>query len=281
MNKKEQKNLPKFSVLLTVYKNDNPKYLDIALGSLYNQTVFPDEVVLVKDGIIGDDLQDVIRKYSSLLNIKELQLEKNIGLGLALNEGINICKNELIARMDSDDYSMPLRFEKQLLEFVRHPKLDIVGLCVKEFSGDINNIVGCRNVPLTNSEIYKFAKTRDPFNHPTVMYKKSSVINAGYYGNYRKNQDTDLWIKMLSKNCVCKNLDGDLFRFRFEESTFKKRKNFINTKLLLQIRYKAYKDGFCSLFDFMKVAIAQIGIYILPIKFQKIIYAKFLRRATK
>ena len=266
-----------YSVLMTVYGKDNPEYFALALDSMINQTLKPDEIVLVKDGPITKELQNVIDKRIKTSNIVEVQLEKNLGLGLALNEGLKVCKNELIARMDSDDISLPKRCEKQVNAFKSNNQLDIVGLQVKEFADDINNIIGERKVPLTNDEIYKFAKTRDPFNHPTVMYKKSKVIESGMYGDFRKNQDTDLWIKMLSHNAECMNLKEDLFRFRFDENTYKKRKNWLNTSLLIQIRYKAYKDGFCNCFDFIKVFIAQIGIFVVPVRAQEFIYRNLLR----
>lgn len=266
-----------YSVLMTVYKSDNPEYFRVALNSMINQTKKPDEIVLVNDGPISSALQDVIDDLNIDGIINQVNLKENVGLGLALNAGIKVCKNELIARMDSDDISLPRRCEEQVKAFEADPQLDIVGLHVKEFDNDINNIVGERRVPLSNIDIYRFARTRDPFNHPTVMYKKSKVIESGLYGDYRKNQDTDLWIKMLSKKAECINLDDDLFRFRFDENTYKKRKNWLNTKLLIQIRYKAFKGDFCSFFDFTKVFIAQIGIFILPMKIQECIYRKILR----
>lgn len=271
--------MEKYSVLMTVYTKDNPEYFSLALESMVNQTYKPDEIVLVKDGPITDTLQEVIDKQLSQgAPIVQVQLTKNKGLGLALNEGIKVVKNELIARMDSDDYSLPKRCELQVNEFMNNPRLDIIGCPVLEFVGDIDNIVGERKVPLTNKEIYKFAKKRDPFNHPTVMYRKSTVERAGCYSDYRKNQDTDLWIKMLSNGAICMNLEEPVFRFRFDEGTYKKRKSWINTKILIEIRYKAWKSGFNSFGEFLMVAVAQLGMYILPVGFQKFLYQKILRR---
>ena len=271
--------MEKYSVLMTVYTKDNPEFFALALDSMINQTYKPDEIVIVKDGAIVDALQKVIDEHIVAgAPIVQIQLEKNVGLGLALNEGIKIIKNELIARMDSDDFSMPERCELQVKEFEKNPKLDIIGCPVLEFTGAIDNIVGERKVPLTNEEIYKFAKKRDPFNHPTVMYRKSAVENAGGYSDYRKNQDTDLWIKMLSNGACCMNLEKPVFRFRFDEGTYKKRKSWINTKILIEIRYKAWKSGFNSFIEFLMVATAQFGMYIMPVQFQRFLYQKILRR---
>ena len=271
--------MDKYSVLMTVYTKDNPEYFSLALDSMVNQTYQPDEIVLVKDGPVTDQLQKVIDDHiESGAPIVQVQLPENKGLGLALNEGIKVIKNELIARMDSDDYSLPERCELQVKEFEKNPKLDIIGCPVLEFVGTIDNIVGERKVPLTNEEIYRFAKKRDPFNHPTVMYRKTAVEAVGCSSDYRKNQDTDLWIKMLSNHVTCMNLAEPVFRFRFDEGTYKKRKSWINTKILIEIRYKAWKSGFNSFGEFLMVAMAQLGMYILPVGFQKFLYQKILRR---
>lgn len=269
-----------YSVLMTVYGKDNPDYFRKALMSMVNQTKKPDEIVVVKDGPVTNQLQDVLdstdREYPNL--IVQVQLPKNLGLGLALNEGIKVCKNELLARMDSDDISLPTRCEKQVLEFERNPDLDIVGCPVIEFVGEPNNQVGKRDVPFDNTSIHKYCRKRDPFNHPTVMYRKSKVVAVGGYGDLRKNQDTDLWIKMLSNGANCKNLEEYLLYFRFDQGTYKKRKNWLNTKLLIGIRWRAFKSGYCSFVDFAEVAGAQMTVYILPISFQKFVYKNLLRR---
>lgn len=272
--------MEKFSVLMTVYKSDNPEYFRISLNSVMDQTAVPDEVVLVKDGPVPATIQVVIDGVDEAHPniIKQVQLEKNVGLGLALNEGLKECKYELIARMDSDDICLPERFEKQLKMFETNPKLDIVGCPVKEFVETPDNVVGKRDVPLDNVSIHKYARKRDPFNHPTVMYRKSKVMKYGPYGNYRKNQDTALWIELLSNECVAANIPEYLLMFRFDEGTYKKRKSWVNTKLLIDIRWHGFKIGFNSFFDFLMVAAMQLGVYIMPEGFQRFVYTKILRK---
>lgn len=268
-----------YSVLLTVYKSDNPDYFKLSLESMINQTVPSNDIVVVKDGPVPEEIQAVIDELQkSHPEIHPLQLEKNMGLGLALNEGIKVCRNELIARMDSDDISLPERCEKQLAMFEADPELDIVGCPVKEFVGTPDNVVGKRDVPLENEAIHKYNRRRDPFNHPTVMYRKSKLLKFGPYGDYRKNQDTDLWIKLLSNGCKGANSPEYLLMFRFDEGTYKKRKSWTNTKCLLDIRKKAWKSGYSSFWDYAFVAVAQTGIYILPEGFQKFVYTKILRK---
>lgn len=267
-----------YSVLLTVYKSDNPEYFRLSLNSMITQTVPSNDIVIVIDGPVPQSITDIIGELSKTAPINAIQLKQNMGLGLALNEGLKECKNELVARMDSDDISLPTRCEKQLQMFEQDSGLVIVGCPVREFVGTTDNIVGTRDVPLDNESIHRFCRRRDPFNHPTVMYKKSKVLEYGPYGDYRKNQDTDLWIKMLSHGVRCANCAEYLLFFRFDDNTYRKRKSWTNTKLLIEIRRKAYKQGFCSFFDYAFVVVAQMSMFILPMWFQKAAYKILLRR---
>ncbi|RRR49736.1 glycosyltransferase [Streptococcus suis] len=269
----------KYSVLMTVYKNDNADYFYIALNSMVQQTIKPDEIVIVKDGPIPNLLEQVIVNIQNSCDIyfNEIQLPNNVGLGEALNAGLKECRNDLIARMDADDYSMPERCEKQLRAFEQNPRLTIVSCPVEEFVDELSNVIGYRSLPLTNSDIYSFAKRRDPFNHPSTMYRKSKVLEVGGYGNYRKNQDTDLWIRLLSNNVECLNLSEPLLKFRFDEGTYKKRKSWINTKILIKLRYRAWRSGFNSFVDFFIVAVVQLLVFILPVKLLRNLYRFLLR----
>nr|AKE79488.1 glycosyltransferase [Streptococcus suis] len=250
---------------------------------MVQQTIKPDEIVIVKDGPIPSLLEQVIVNVQNSCDIyfNEIQLPNNVGLGEALNAGLKECRNDLIARMDADDYSMPERCEKQLRAFEQNPRLTIVSCPVEEFVDELSNVIGYRSLPLTNSDIYSFAKRRDPFNHPSTMYRKSKVLEVGGYGNYRKNQDTDLWIRLLSNNVECLNLSEPLLKFRFDEGTYKKRKSWINTKILIKLRYRAWRSGFNSFVDFFIVAVAQLLVFILPVKLLRNLYRFLLRSKEK
>lgn len=264
--------MEKYSFLLSVYYKDVPEYLSCALDSMLSQTYLPDEIVVVKDGAVGENLQRVIDEYLNKgIPIVQVQLPENVGLGLALNEGIRAARNELIARMDADDICFPERCELEAKEFDKDPSLCIVGGHVLEFDGTTSNIVGMRKVPCSNKSIYCFAKTRDPFNHPAVMYRKSVIEAVGGYSNYRKNQDTDLWIKLLLNNVVCKNIDKPVLYFRFDKDTGSRRKKWSNIKILLEIRFRAWRSGFCSFGDLVFVFVEQIAKFIMPIGLQRLI----------
>ena len=175
--------LPDYSVLMSVYKNEKADYLRIAMNSMWNQTVVTNDFVLICDGPLTDELDEVI-KDMQLLHPDELhviRLKQNRGLGRALRAGVLECKNELIARMDSDDISRPNRCEKELEVFASDPEISIVSTALEEFNeieeGETvpKTVTAVRAVPETHEEIYAFAKKRCPFNHPVVMYRKKDV----------------------------------------------------------------------------------------------------------
>ena len=187
--------MEKYSVLMSLYKKEHPAYLRLALDSMLNQTIAPDEIVLVEDGPLTDELYDVLKEYVPFLHL--VVNEKNLGLGLALNTGLRACRNELVARMDTDDISKPDRCEKQLKRFAEKPELALVGCHIDEFIGTPDQVVSQRRVPLRSEEIYRFAKRRSAFNHPAVMYRKSAVLAEGGYSDLKRNQDVELFGRML------------------------------------------------------------------------------------
>lgn len=199
----------KFSVCTSVYKNDKPEFVRLALDSmLVHQSVKPDEIVLVQDGPVPEELSLLLTeyegKYPEVMHV--IRLEKNGGLGNALRLGVENAKYDIIARMDSDDICLPNRFEKQLAYLEAHPECDIVGGQMTEFIDSPDNIVGRREVPLTNEEIYDFMKSRCALNHVTVMFRKEAVMKAGNYQDWFWNEDYYLWVRMMMAGCKFANL---------------------------------------------------------------------------
>ncbi|NYB74505.1 glycosyltransferase [Sedimentibacter hydroxybenzoicus DSM 7310] len=269
----------KYSVLMSIYIKEKPEYFVESLESMINQTLKPDEIVIVKDGELTDELEDVIDcyidKYPKLFNI--VSLKENIGLGRALDEGIRHSRNELVARMDTDDISLPERCELQIKQFINNPDLCIVGTMIDEFYDSPSNIISSRIVPTTNDEIYKFMKRRSPFNHPTVMYKKSEVIRCGGYGKMRRKQDLDLFSRMINNGCIAQNINQSLLLFRSNEDNFKRRKSWSYCKSYINVQFEIWKRGHCSIEDLVFVTIGQLVIFLVPIRFLKKILNKYLR----
>lgn len=199
----------KFSVCTSIYRNDKSDFIRAALDSmLVNQSVKPTEIVLIQDGPVPDELTVLLKeyeeKYGELMHI--IRLEKNGGLGNALRLGVENAKYDICARMDSDDICLPDRFEKQLAFLEAHPECDIVGGQMTEFIDSPDNIVGRREVPLSNKEIYDFMKSRCALNHVTVMFRKEAVLKVGNYQDWFWNEDYYLWVRMMLAGCKFANI---------------------------------------------------------------------------
>lgn len=269
----------KISVLMSVYKNDRPDYFCLAVDSVLQQTLKPDEIILVVDGPISQKLEVIIKDYSKKVNV--IWLKKNKGLWNALNVGLRACRNELIARMDSDDIATPDRLEKQIAAFRQEPDLDIVGAQIAEFLGDTDNIVSYRKVPLAQAEIVKFARFRSPFNHPVVMYKKSAVLAVGGYSELYRTEDYDLWIRMLNHGCQVKNLQELLLFYRLSDANMARKTNAITNKEMRKAYRSSYKIGFLNWFEYVLARVIREVFYYMPKDLKNTVYTNILRREKK
>lgn len=216
----------KFSVITSMYKNDNPEFVRVALDSmLINQTVRPTEIVLVRDGLVPEVLDKLLNEYEArypeVFNI--IRLNQNGGLGKALKLGVESAKYDIVARMDSDDICLPNRFELQLQYMETHPECDIIGGQMTEFIGEPSNIVGKRIVPESNEDIYNYMKGRCALNHVTVMFRKNSILKAGNYQDWFWNEDYYLWVRMMMNKCVFANLSDVLVNVRSGENQYARR----------------------------------------------------------
>lgn len=223
-----------YSVLMSVYYKEKPNYLKDSIQSIVNQTIQTNDFVLVCDGELTTELNEIIanyeKAYPDIFNV--IRLPENKGLGNALNVGLSNCKNSLVARMDSDDIAYLNRCELQLKCF-ENSNLDIVSAFVEEFSNDISNITAIRTVPENQSKILEFIKKRNPFNHPCVMYKKESVFNAGNYQDFYLHEDYYLWARMLKNGAVGYNIQTPLLYMRAGSEMYSRRggyKYFVSSK---------------------------------------------------
>ncbi|MFC3884667.1 glycosyltransferase [Bacillus songklensis] len=268
-----------YSVLTSVYYKEDPEYLKLSVLSMLNQTVPTNDFVIVKDGPLTDELEDVLRDFEKkYTNINIISLSENVGLGSALNAGLNKCKNELVARMDTDDIAFKNRCQLQLEEFASDPELDIVGSFMYEFYDNPEQFTAIKRVPITHKEIYKFAKRRNPFNHPTVMYKKSTILSNGGYSTLRRGQDIELFTRLLYQGCKGKNIDKPLVKFRTNDNMYKRRKSWSTAKNYIGVIYKSWKMGYAGFFDLMYVFTLQTGLLVIPTPLGKWIFRKFFRR---
>lgn len=214
---------PNISVLMSTYKNDKAEHLSKAIDSVLKQTLKPAEIVIVIDGEIPKPNKKLLEEYKKTYGqIRTIELKKNMGLGLALRRGLQECKYDIIARMDSDDISRPDRLE---LEYraLSAEDADIVGSNITEFIDEEGNIISKRKVPETDNSIKQYLKTRCPMNHMTVMFKKQSVLNAGGYEDFKYNEDYILWIKMYEKNMKFYNIQDTLVNVRVGKDMYARR----------------------------------------------------------
>lgn len=213
-----------FSVLMSVYRNDKREYIEETIKSIWdNQTLKPNEIVLVVDGPIPESLSIYVREVSLNDNIKVYWQKENQGLGKTMAYGVLKCSHELIARMDSDDIALPYRFEKQIEYLNANPDISIIGGQISEFIDTPENIVGYRRVPLSPDECRAYYRDRDPLNHVTVMFRKSDILAAGNYQHWHLDEDTFLWGRVFKHGFKIANLPDVLVNVRSGKDMYARR----------------------------------------------------------
>jgi len=268
-----------YSVLMSVYFKEKPGNLSAAMRSIFDQTVKTNDFVLVCDGPLNNELDEVILGMCAVHpELHVIRLDKNGGLGNALNIGIKYCKNELVARMDSDDISRPDRCERQLSVFSSNPEVSICSGIVEEFAESTELIEARRVVPEKQEEIEAFAKKRNPFNHPCVMYKKSSVEAAGGYQDFYLLEDYYLWIRMLQNGNIGYNLQEPLLWMRAGSEMYKRRSGWEYAKSQKAL-FKYMKEiGFITFGQYLKSVAIRSASSITPNIIREFMFKTVLRK---
>lgn len=265
---------------MSVYIKEEADYFIKSVESMLHQTIKPDEIIIVEDGPLTDDLNKVIDNYvSSFSNtFTIIKNEKNLGLGLSLQKGIIASRNEFIARMDTDDISRNDRCEKQLA-ILDSGDVDVVGGNISEFIDSIDNCVGHRVVPTDHRSICEYLKKRCPFNHMTVMYKKSAVLKAGNYLDLPYNEDYYLWVRMYVSGATFANINEDLVDVRTSEDFYKRRggKQYFKSEKMVQ-KYMREKRVISFPRYLYNVLIRFCAEVMLPNGVRRLLFAKFLRK---
>lgn len=268
-----------FSVLMPVYIKEDAGNLDMALKSVMEQTLRPSEVVIVEDGPLLQPLHDVISKYDTLYPgiFTIIKLPENKGMGYAMDTGLRVCRNEYVARMDSDDIAKPERFFKQIGYLKEHPDVDILGACIEEFANVPGDLGRFRIVPEKHEAISRFMKHRSPMNHMTVIFRKEKALEAGSYWHERMLEDYQLWYNMLKHKCRFYNLPEALVYARVGNNMVGRRKGTDYLKKEFQFFRIMLSDGFISKVEFYKYSILRTIIRLMPGKMIQLVYSKFLR----
>ena len=270
----------KFSVLMSVYKNDKEEYLKKSIDSIINQTLKPNEIILVVDGPVPENIENLISEYEKNINfLKVIHLKENVGLGNALNIGLDNCSYDIVARMDSDDISVNNRFEKQIVEFEKDSTLSIVGGYISEFIDNPEESIGIREVPLNYEEISDFIKNRNPFNHMTVMFNKKGILEAGNYLDFYLLEDYYLWIRMFLKGMKMKNIDSILVNARVGADMYKRRGGWKYYKSCRKLQKYLLYNKLITFPKYLKNIIVRFVMQVLmPNSMRGLIYKKIARR---
>jgi len=266
-----------FSVLLSVYINESPCYLNASLTSIWDsQTLKPSQIVLVQDGPLNTELYVIIKKWKKRLGdiFTIVSLAHNVGLASALNEGLKFCRYEIVARMDTDDIALPNRFEQQLSFLEANPHISVCSGQIEEYSEDLITKLSTRKLPLRHDEILKFAKKRNPISHPCVIFKKTDVIAVGGYPLIYP-EDYPLWVLMLNKDYQFANLPQILVKMRVGDAlTARRGLRFLKGEI--QVFNLMYKIRFLSTAEYCLNIIQRIFVRLGPTWLKKILY-KFAR----
>lgn len=270
--------LPKYSVLMSVYKNDKPEFLDLAIASMACQTVKPNDFVIVCDGPLTSELDATLEKWQKVLD-KQLSLHRlneNHGLGFALNVGLSLCKCDIVARMDSDDISRPERCEILLSKMISEG-LDLVGGAIEEFDRAAGDMGVVRMPPLTKKDIDTWLKGRNPFNHVSVLFDRHVVEGVGGYEPFPWMEDYWLWARMIARGCRCANVSDVVVDVRTGEGMYARRSNVAYLKSQVRFFAELRKLGLVGRADQVKAVAQRTMATILPTSLVKLAYNTLLR----
>lgn len=266
-----------FSVLLPVYGGDDPQHFDAAITSIAEQTLLPDEILVVQDGPVPESLETVLQTwkddYEETFRVHEI--ETNQGLGNALREGVQECSHDYIARMDADDISVPDRFETQMAFLQEQPDTDVVGGYLAEFDTDPEETQAKRTVPCHHEEIEKRAKFRSPMNHATVMFRREAVMDVGNYRLVSPMEDYDLWVRMLMNGSQFRNIPDVLLKMRAGDELYDRRKGYEYARQEFEQQYGWYREGFINTARFTFNVLTRVGIRFAPNAIRKHVYTRF------
>lgn len=268
----------KFSVLMSVYKGDITENVKVAIDSLLNQTLVPNQIVIIADGPIPKDMKQLLKDYQNNKLFNIYFRKNNLGLGLTLNEGLTKCKYDYVARMDADDESMPNRFEKQIGYLCEHTEVDCIGSNMIEYDEKMEKIISHKIVPKTCQEIYKYIKKRNPMNHPTVIYRKDKVLEVNSYEDYPYFEDYYLWAKMINNGSVFHNIQENLYKFRAGSSMIKRRggKNYLLSIRKLERGLK--KLGIINSWEYYLNIFVRYSVSLFPNRIREMFYKFILRK---
>lgn len=266
------------SILISVYASEKAPFFKDAMESLVIAAPSNAEIVLVQDGPLPSDLNEVIESFRGRLQIKDVILPVNVGLGPALNAGLAQCSYPLVGRFDSDDLCTPDRFRLQIARFENDQELDVLSGWMNEFDKRPEVSHAIRKLPIEHEEIVKFARKRNPFNHPAVMFKKEKVVAAGGYQKDYLFEDYALWVRMIQCGCKTANLPHVIVFARTGPNMYRRRGGWRYAKSEIKILNSFRKSGFVTSMGFILSITCRIPVRLLPGFFRGKLYEILLRK---
>lgn len=270
---------PPFSLLLPVYENDDPAQFTRAFSSsVQAQTLPPAEVVLVQDGPVPDALATAIDEAvaAAPVPVNHVRIEERGGLANALTTGLAACSHDIVARMDADDVSLSTRFERQIHRL--EEGLDLVGTGMFEFADDTSAVIGRRTPPTGADTIARYARFHDPFNHPTVMYRRAAVDRAGGYEDIGLMEDYWLFARMIHTGARVDNLPDALVMYRVGAGAYSRRGGSQQFQAELSLQRSLRATGFTTRVQFVRNVVVR-GLYrFVPVGIRTVLYRRLIAR---
>lgn len=271
----------KTSVLMSVYIKEKAEYLDLSIESiLVNQTQRPDEFVIVCDGPLTSELDDVISKYEKMFpeTFFVYRTELNQGLGKALNFGLSKCTNEIIIRADSDDICDPERIKAQKEYLITHPDVAVVSSYIDEFDEDWKAPKNIKTLPLTSDELAKMAKFRNPINHMAAAFRKSVILEIGSYRHIPYIEDYELWVRTLINGYKLGNIDKVLVHARVGNGMVKRRGNRQYITSWRELSNYMLENKMINKQEYVRNMLAVRTFVYMPTGLKEFVYKKILRK---
>ncbi len=274
----------KVSVLMSVYYKENAVFFDASLRSvLFDQTKKPDEFVLVCDGALNNELDEIIDRYQNefLGLLKVYRLEQNQGLGKALNFGLSQCTYDIVVRADSDDICAPERIANQVDYLNNHIDVSIVSSYIDEFEDDFTKPITIKTLPLNHEELASMAKFRNPINHMAVAFRKKAILSIGSYHHLPFVEDYELWVRAIINGYKLGNIDKVLVHARVGNGMVKRRGNKQYIKSWRTLSKYMLENKMINQIEYYRNMVFIRAFVFAPVFLKKYFYKKTLRKRAK
>ncbi|MHA3685223.1 glycosyltransferase [Leucobacter sp. HY1908] len=262
-----------FTLLLPVYAGDDPTFLRLAFdSSVEGQTLRPADAVIVQDGPVPEALAAELASIEqrSPVPVTVVRLAENGGLTRALNAGLDACTRDVVARMDADDVSEPTRFEKQWA--LMSEGYDLVGTGMVEFDSDPARPGATRTPPVGAARIRDHARSHNPFNHPTMMYRRDALERVGRYEPFGKMEDYWLGIRLIAAGARVENIAEPLVKYRVGAGAFARRGGWTEARTEWKLQSAMRKMGFVTRGQYVRNVVLKGAYRLMPAWVKKIVF---------